>query len=252
MAAGTTSRRCERLLGRAAAHLLPLAAAGLMANPAHAQDFIIGSAQAAVNPNTVKEGLARHFAIAPQSLETALDAFTSETGIQVFYNSQLTTGHRSPGVNGLYSVEAALHALLAGTQLAAIPTARDAITLALSADNATLSAVPPAHAPMMSLAPLQVEIPAVRGYQAYAATVQYAVQIALRRDNELRQRHYSTAINVWVTTAGMVQASQILSSTGDQMLDGTINHVVQGVAVPAPPPSNLPQPVHIRILARGN
>lgn len=55
--------------------------------------------------------------ITAQPLDEALQAFSRESGMQVIYFSSLTDGIQSPGVNGRYTVTAALQALLAGSGL---------------------------------------------------------------------------------------------------------------------------------------
>ena len=42
----------------------------------------------------------RHFAIAPQALDAAVFAFSHQSGLQVFFPSELGTGLQSPGVEG--------------------------------------------------------------------------------------------------------------------------------------------------------
>ena len=55
--------------------------------------------------------------ITAQPLDEALQEFSRQSGMQVIYFSGLTDGIQSPGVNGKYTVTAALQALLAGSGL---------------------------------------------------------------------------------------------------------------------------------------
>lgn len=57
------------------------------------------------------------FAIAPQSLVSALNAFTAVTGWQVGFSAELAQGMESPGVRGSLPPEKALDRLLVGTNL---------------------------------------------------------------------------------------------------------------------------------------
>lgn len=57
------------------------------------------------------------FDIAPQSLATALDAFSQVTGWQFGYTSDVVTGVASPAVRGRYTGENALRLLLSGSGL---------------------------------------------------------------------------------------------------------------------------------------
>ena len=55
--------------------------------------------------------------ITAQPLDEALQEFSRQSGMQVIYFSGLTDGIQSPGVNGKYTVTAALQALLVGSGL---------------------------------------------------------------------------------------------------------------------------------------
>ena len=55
--------------------------------------------------------------IAAQPLDTALQEFASQSGIQIIFFSKLTEGHEAPALSGTFSSEAALGTLLQGTGL---------------------------------------------------------------------------------------------------------------------------------------
>eukprot|EP01030_Chromulinospumella_sphaerica_P010994 gene10994-10798_t len=57
------------------------------------------------------------FAIAPQSLVSALNSFTAVTGWQLGFSAELAQGMDSPGVRGSLPAEKALDRLLVGTNL---------------------------------------------------------------------------------------------------------------------------------------
>ncbi|WP_427501293.1 TonB-dependent siderophore receptor [Methylomonas sp. MED-D] len=65
--------------------------------------------------STAVNGETRAFSIAPQPLYAALSALAEQSGVQFVYNSELVKGIDSPGVSGLYSLEAALTRLLKGS-----------------------------------------------------------------------------------------------------------------------------------------
>ena len=56
--------------------------------------------------------------IASQPLDGALQEFARQTGIQIIFFSHLTDGQRAPALDGKYTVDAAMNALLAGSMLA--------------------------------------------------------------------------------------------------------------------------------------
>jgi iron complex outermembrane recepter protein len=55
--------------------------------------------------------------IASQPLDNALQEFARQTGVQILVFSHLTDGQRAPALDGRYTVEEALKALLADSML---------------------------------------------------------------------------------------------------------------------------------------
>ena len=67
--------------------------------------------------------------IPPQSLTGALNDYAEAANVQLSYPAEITTGMKSPGLDGEYTSPQALRKLLAGTGLSVKPTASGAITL---------------------------------------------------------------------------------------------------------------------------
>jgi len=55
--------------------------------------------------------------IASQPLDSALQEFARQTGVQIIFFSYLTDGQRAPALDGSYSADAAMRALLADSKL---------------------------------------------------------------------------------------------------------------------------------------
>jgi iron complex outermembrane recepter protein len=55
--------------------------------------------------------------IARGPLESALQEFARQTGIQIIFFSYLTDGQRAPALDGTYAVDVAMNALLADSML---------------------------------------------------------------------------------------------------------------------------------------
>ena len=55
--------------------------------------------------------------IASGPLESALQEFARQTGIQIIFFSYLTDGQRAPALDGTYTIDLAMNALLAGSML---------------------------------------------------------------------------------------------------------------------------------------
>jgi hypothetical protein len=74
---------------------------------------------AGVFPGAVRgaEPAARTLHIPSQPLDSALQAFARQAGVQVIFFSYLTDGQRAPALDGTYTVDAAMQALLAGSML---------------------------------------------------------------------------------------------------------------------------------------
>ncbi|WP_085666882.1 MULTISPECIES: TonB-dependent Fe(3+) dicitrate receptor FecA [unclassified Pseudomonas] len=74
--------------------------------------------------------------IAPSTLENALNQFGREAGVLISFGSQVTSGVQSRGLEGNYTAEQGLNALLEGTGLQARAEGGNAFSLQPSNDNA--------------------------------------------------------------------------------------------------------------------
>jgi iron complex outermembrane receptor protein len=63
------------------------------------------------------EPAARTLHIASQPLDGALQEFARQTGVQIIFFSYLTDGQRAPALDGTYTVDVAMKALLADSML---------------------------------------------------------------------------------------------------------------------------------------
>lgn len=104
----------------------------------------------------------RDFSIAPQSLGSALIAFSGQADLQVLSSATLTGGKRSGGVTGRMSAEAALGRLLAGSGLSYRQSAGGTVTIMKAPAAAPSSAPAPMPREDASTAPPPRELDAVR------------------------------------------------------------------------------------------
>jgi hypothetical protein len=225
---------------------------------AKADDWVIGEARADVAPPTAAtprgrlDAAPRQFNIAPQPLADALDAFTDATGLLLLYNGRLTVNHASPGVQGVFTPEAALRQLLMGTNLTGYETNPGAVTLVSTGPGGQVAMILPAGTPMITLRPLHVSAPPeTRNVYLYTASLQYSILSALQHDTNVREAKYRADVNVWVTPSGRVLRSQLDAYAGDADLQPKLLQVIRSVAFQQTPPPNLPQPVRVRIEALG-
>lgn len=191
------------------------------------------------------------FTIAPQPLLTALDEYNQITGTQIFYDSRLSSGVLSPGVKGQLSADDALKQLLDGTNLAAIRSSNGTVSLFLHDADNTPTSMPPIHGPTLKLNTLHIDATAAGDHRYYATTVAVAIKNALYRDRQTRQGRYFIALNVWLAKTGEVRDFEFVSFTGDDDINSAITRNLRRIAIGTAPPSDLEQPVRIRIRANG-
>jgi TonB family protein len=192
------------------------------------------------------------FDIGAVSLPSALDAYSQSSGIQVLYDGALASGRLSAPVHDVTTAENALTRLLEGTGLAAVFTRDRNVIIVLNpgASKVVYTVLPPG--PVMRLGMLHVDAPKLIGSGGtYASLVQSELQRVLLRNPRLLVGHYEALVRIWVDQGGIVQKSQLVSSTGNTHCDGALLKTIQSLAVSAPPPIDLVQPVSIRVAVSG-
>jgi hypothetical protein len=196
------------------------------------------------------------FNIPPQPLSSALEAYSETSGVQVLYDSRLASGRRSPGVEGVLAPELALKTLLTGTDLVVRYTAaNDVVLLPASEDSAASgSFAAPVDAPVLALDTLHVDGSTKLGdgadYRAYASIVQADIQAFLRRREDTRSGSYNIGLRLWLDHTGAILRSEVFRSTGNERHDAAIARALRDVTISKPPPSQMPQPVSVMIVAR--
>jgi TonB family protein len=179
------------------------------------------------------------FDVAPQSLEAALDVFSSTSNVQVLYETSLTSGRRSAKVHGVFTPEGALSAMLAGTGLTAWHTTEDSFSLVPQQDATSLGDRDPGRAP-----------PEITRYGHFLGVVQASLLDTLCRSAATRPGQYKIAVKFTVGSSGGVLQTSLLSSTGDRERDAQIVAAVERVAIGEAPPPQLPQPITMVIAPR--
>lgn len=196
------------------------------------------------------------FDIPSQPLVSALDAYSAASGVQVLYDTGLASDHRSAPLKGAFTPPEALKTLLAGTGLVGQYTGQnDAAVVVVSVQEAARRVLPPLDGMVLSLETLHVEPDTALGqaddedFHRYSAVVQGDVQKLLDRNALTLSGSYSVGIELWVDPAGAVLRSQIFRSTGDRDRDGAISRTLNKLAISEAPPSDMPQPVKVVIVA---
>lgn len=165
------------------------------------------------------------FNIPAQPLAAALERYSQITGRDALYNSNLTAGLRSAEVRGSLSPDMALSLLLAGTGLNA---------RAVTSTSFALYRVATPSAPS----------PAV---QTFYGRLQTSLRSTLCADPFARPGGYRLAVRLWLGRSGRVVKHERLGSTGADDTDTTIDRRLSQLAIGAPPPPDLAQPVTVII-----
>jgi protein TonB len=85
----------------------------------------------------------------------------------------------------------------------------------------------------------------------YASQVQSRVQAALQLNRKTRSASVSVNVRVWPDASGRINRAQLASSTGDPLLDAAIrDEVLTGLQLEQPPPTDMPAPITLRLVAR--
>jgi TonB family protein len=203
--------------------------------------FVISNAPApaAERADETKKAARIAFDIAPQSLEEALDVYSSTSDVQVLYETSLTSGRRSTRVRGLFTPEAALKALLAGTGLTARYMTSDSYTIVPQQATASLDDAERAQLP-----------PSVVRYDHFLGMVQGRILDALCQTTETQPGHYRIKLSFQIAPSGTVSQASLLDSTGDDERDSAIVDAVGRLKVDQPQPAELPQPITMVIAPR--
>lgn len=86
----------------------------------------------------------------------------------------------------------------------------------------------------------------------YAGRLQRHLQEQLSRNRKLKESDYRVTVRVWLRRDGSVEKADLAQSTGNSALDEVLREaLLQVAAMREAPPENMPQPIRIRVTARG-
>jgi len=86
----------------------------------------------------------------------------------------------------------------------------------------------------------------------YAGRLQRHLQEQLSRNRKLKESDYRVTVRVWLRRDGSVEKADLAQSTGNSTLDEVLREaLLQVAAMREAPPENMPQPIRIRVTARG-
>jgi protein TonB len=86
----------------------------------------------------------------------------------------------------------------------------------------------------------------------YAMRLEQGLKADLNRIETLRRREYVVSLALWISRGGRLERVRIDSSTGDERTDREIREALMVSQLQVePPPEGMPQPVRLRVTARG-
>lgn len=181
------------------------------------------------------------FDIPAQPLASALDAYSTATGMVAVYNGNLARGRVSNAVRGRLAPWVALPLLLKDSGLVAEYTTADAFVI-----------VPAPEEPVVVKTPSTIALAALSqlgsSERRYSALMQERLSEALCAQQETRPGPYRAAISFWIGPGGEMIKVKLLSSTGDQRRDAVIADVASHVSMGEGPPAGMAQPFTMVVL----
>ncbi|MFH0303419.1 STN domain-containing protein [Bradyrhizobium sp. 31Argb] len=178
-----------------------------------------------------------HFDIPPQPLEEALMSYAAVTGVEVFVDHALAAGQKSAPVQGVYTFEEALRALLRPTGL----------YIRRAADQGYTLVAPAAQEPPIGRIPKWSADP-VRNH--FFAALQTALKRALCGSPDTAPGQYRAALAIWIGPAGDIVNARVLGADAEDQAASNLAARIGRVSVGEAPPPGLEQPVTFVILPR--
>jgi periplasmic protein TonB len=84
----------------------------------------------------------------------------------------------------------------------------------------------------------------------YLGGLQKNIRDELSRNEKLRKGEYKALVALWIAKNGSVEKFELLSSSGEVEVDGAMKKVLSLIKHFDEPPSDMPQPVKLRISSR--
>ncbi|WP_407352063.1 secretin and TonB N-terminal domain-containing protein [Luteimonas sp. R10] len=175
------------------------------------------------------------FDIQPQALDGAIEAFSTTTGQSVIYDSRLTSGIASTGVDGRYMPAEAMARILEGSGLAVRRVGSDALVLVRDSPATEAG-----------------QTGAIVDERWYYGAIQKKVNDAFCRRAELAGGGHRIALQIWLAADGRLDRMKLLESTGEPRVDAAVYDATREIELARAVPDSLAQPFTMLILPRGS
>lgn len=196
--------------------------------------------------------------IPSQPLQTALDQFSRAAGINVTYEPGLIAGRMSASTRTDIDPRLVLQRMLEGTGLEAVYTNAQSVRIIATRGRLELeaSALAAQSGADLVLGSLVVDVSRRVGvdtrFNGYADLMRREVHLALASHPDLQDGDFQQDFALKVGPNGEVVEIQALEvSQGVELAGQTAQTVISGVRFSLPPPSDMPQPVRLRVRGRG-
>jgi hypothetical protein len=199
---------------------------------------------------SAKAAQPRFFDIPSEPLAAALQAYSQDTGVGLFYESEIAAGLKSPALKGRFTPKAALRALLAGTGFIIQYNRDDAVSLStpqsLESQDDHSSGVASLSLPQLVIRPNEDGMDDAL-LREFGEAVQTEVTSALTKDAGVRSGNYRIRVKLWIDPSNTISRAEVAQTTGDRGRDAEISTILQGLTISRAPPAGMPQPVRIVI-----
>lgn len=188
------------------------------------------------------------FDIAAQPLDMALTQYFRRTGVQLLYDSSITTGRQSSNLKGRYAPREALALLLRGTGLIASYSSASAAVITTPERSIASPAVPLGRVVVRE----KIRAARLNGIDrlAYYGQLESALRSALREDPRAARLSFAVTLALRMSDGGRIADVRIRHGSGSVDSDRLIVEALQGHTVPAPPEA-LAQPLLIVLRGQG-
>jgi hypothetical protein len=182
------------------------------------------------------------FDIPAQPLDAALAQYFSVTGVQLLYDSMLTSGQRSTRVKGRFTPREALRRLLSGTGLVVRYSGTDAAIITTQSGDNPSSLVPLGRVVVREeVAPARLQSVERLAYYGLLEEELYACLQASEHTERLR---FSLIVHLSISADGKLSEIVVHRSSGNSRTDTLVVETLFQ-AVVSPPPYGLQQPLAI-------
>jgi hypothetical protein len=177
------------------------------------------------------------FNIPAQPLVSALEAYSSLTGIETLYDSAVARGRWSTAVQGKFTAMDALRTMLIGTSLSARAISQDAFTVEFQRDPAQAATD---------------QTPDRSEHRFYFGLIQSGLERAFCKDNQIRPGGYRVVLKFTIAANGQIRQPSVIGTTGSEDRDRMILRTLENVSVGSSPPADLQQPIMMVILPQSS